>query len=177
MKILRRAIGAMAVLAAFCAGQLAAQTQFERAGAQQDWSVFEAGSGKDRVCWIVSKPTKWEARRDGRKVDVNRGDIYLMVANRPGQGVTNEISMVAGYPFRTNSNVGVEIGSDKFTMFTQDQTAWLENARADAQMIEAMKRGVEAVITGISGRGTTTIDTFSLLGFTAALQEAQRLCA
>lgn len=176
MKILKRAMGAIAVLAAVAAGPVAAQTQFERAGAQKDWSVFEAGSGNERVCWIVSKPTKWEARRDGRRVEVKRGDIYLMVANRPAQGVRNEVSMVAGYPFRAGSNVGVEIGANKFTMFTQDQTAWLENPQADAQMIEAMKRGVEAVITGVSGRGTATVDTFSLLGFTAALDEAQRLC-
>jgi hypothetical protein len=33
------------------------------------------------------------------------------------------------------------------------------------------------VVTGVSSRGTTTKDTFSLLGFTAALDEAERRCA
>jgi hypothetical protein len=39
-----------------------------------------------------------------------------------------------------------------------------------------MKRGAEAVVTGVSGRGTTTIDTFSLLGFTAAIEDAETRC-
>ncbi|PKP62545.1 MAG: hypothetical protein CVT86_07515, partial [Alphaproteobacteria bacterium HGW-Alphaproteobacteria-8] len=51
-----------------------------------------------------------------------------------------------------------------------------ENSAADDQIVAAMKRGTDAVLTGVSNRGTTTIDTYSLLGFTAALDEAQRLC-
>ncbi len=38
-------------------------------------------------------------------------------------------------------------------------------------------RGAQAVVTGVSGRGTQTRDTFSLLGFTASVEEAQRRCA
>ena len=36
--------------------------------------------------------------------------------------------------------------------------------------------GADAVITGVSTRGTTTTDTFSLRGFTAAINEARKLC-
>ena len=39
-----------------------------------------------------------------------------------------------------------------------------------------MKIGVKAVITGISKRGTQTKDTISLIGFTAALQDAEKRC-
>jgi hypothetical protein len=61
-------------------------------------------------------------------------------------------------------------------MFTQGEMAWTEDAAADARAIEAMRAGLEAKVTGTSSRGTTTIDTFSLLGFTAALEQAQQLC-
>ena len=40
-----------------------------------------------------------------------------------------------------------------------------------------MRRGAEAEVRGRSGRGNVTIDEFSLLGFTAALDEAQNRCA
>jgi len=40
-----------------------------------------------------------------------------------------------------------------------------------------MKRGANAVLNARSGRGTRTQDTFSLLGFTAAVEEAARRCA
>ncbi|MEL6597855.1 MAG: invasion associated locus B family protein, partial [Pseudomonadota bacterium] len=43
-------------------------------------------------------------------------------------------------------------------------------------LVAAMKRGAEAVVTGRSGRGTTTKDTFSLLGFTAAVEDAEARC-
>ena len=39
-----------------------------------------------------------------------------------------------------------------------------------------MKRGKEAVLTARSARGTQTKDTFSLLGFTAALDDARKRC-
>jgi hypothetical protein len=40
----------------------------------------------------------------------------------------------------------------------------------------AMKRGTNAILTARSARGTQTQDTFSLLGFTAAAEEAERRC-
>ena len=40
----------------------------------------------------------------------------------------------------------------------------------------AMKAGSQAVLTAHSSRGTQTVDTFSLLGFTAAMDDAQSRC-
>lgn len=176
----KRAFGAVAaVLAAVLAlpgGEAAAQQEFERAGAQRDWSVFASGEGEERVCWVVTKPKSWRAQRDGRRVEVSRGDVYLMVATRPAQGVDNEVSWVAGYPVQENASVRLDIGSESFALFARGENAWPENPAADARVVEAMKAGAEAVATGVSTRGTTTVDTFSLLGFTAAFDEAQRLC-
>ena len=39
-----------------------------------------------------------------------------------------------------------------------------------------MKAGANAVLTARSSRGTQTQDTFSLLGFTAAVEEAENRC-
>ena len=39
-----------------------------------------------------------------------------------------------------------------------------------------MARMAEAKITGVSARGTTTVDTFSLSGFTAAITDAEARC-
>jgi len=40
-----------------------------------------------------------------------------------------------------------------------------------------LRAGSEAVLSARSARGTDTRDTFSLFGFTAATEEAQRQCA
>jgi hypothetical protein len=170
---------ALAICAAMALGGAAetrAQTKVQAAGANRDWAVYADGEGADRMCWILSTPKRSAARRGGSNVRVNRGDIYLTVAHFPASGVRNEVSTVIGYPFREGSSVEVRIGSDSFSMFTQGEKAWLPDAAADSRMVDAMRRGAEATLTGISSRGTTTIDTYSLIGFTAALEEADRLC-
>ena len=43
-------------------------------------------------------------------------------------------------------------------------------------MVASMRRGSTAVVTGVSSRGTTTVDNFSLSGFTAAVNEAESRC-
>jgi hypothetical protein len=42
--------------------------------------------------------------------------------------------------------------------------------------VAAFRRGSEATVVGRSARGTETSDTFSLLGFTAALEDAEARC-
>ncbi|TVQ55207.1 MAG: hypothetical protein EA355_10340 [Rhodobacteraceae bacterium] len=169
----RAALAALAALA--LAAPAAAQT-YERVGAQQAWSVYQRGSGASRECWIASTPTRWVARRGGRTVQVNRGDIFLSVAIRPGDNVRGEVSMITGYTYAPGEPVRVEIGSDTFTLVSREGFAWSQDADADARLVDAMRRGVDATVTGVSNRGTTTVDTFSLLGFTAALSDAESLC-
>lgn len=148
----------------------------ERVDANKDWSVFVAGNGNAKVCWIVSQPTKSRAIRGGKDVKVNRGDIFLMVAVRPGDNVKNEVSFLSGYPFRGDSNVTVSVGSTDYTLFTDEENAWTRSPAEDDKLASAFRRGSTATIKGVSKRGTTTIDTFSLSGFTASLKSAAGRC-
>ena len=171
----RLAAAALALAAATAApAQATAQQSTNRVEAFRDWSVFTADAGGP-VCWIVTQPQSSVAKRDGRPVQVQRGDIYLTVAVRPRQGVDSEIAMVAGYPFRDGSTVTAEIGSRKFELFTEGENAWTY-PNDDGDILTAMKAGAAIVMTGVSSRGTTTIDRFSLLGFTDALTSAQTRC-
>jgi len=43
-------------------------------------------------------------------------------------------------------------------------------------LVGAMKAGIEMTIRGTSARGTETLDTYSLRGFTAAYNEAVTAC-
>jgi invasion protein IalB len=151
----------------------AAQTA-NRVEAFRDWSVFTADDNGP-VCWVATEPKSSEARRGGQLVQVRRGDIYLMVAIRPQQGVANEVSVVSGYPYRDGSEVQARIGDERYELFTEGEHAW-PRPEDDGKLIESMKAGVTAVISGVSSRGTTTTDRFSLLGFTDALTAAQARC-
>lgn len=148
----------------------------EAVDAKSDWSIFKQGAAADRQCWIVSQPKTSSATKNGKAVAVNRGDIFLMVAIRPGAQIKNEVSMIAGYPFRSGSSVTMEVGSRKYEMFTDGEGAWTDSAAKDDEVVTALRRGSTAKLTGVSSRGTQTVDTFSLIGFTAALKEARALC-
>jgi len=157
----------------------AAQSQ-SRVEAKKDWSVFEAESDGNKICWIVSRPSKSIALRGGKQVQVRRGDIYLMVAVRPADGVENQVSFISGYPFKKGSEVEVDVSGDDYTMFTDNQDgdgyAWMASDKEDDAIVAAFKKGLDAKMEGVSHRGTTTVDTFSLLGFTAAIESAQKRC-
>ena len=68
-------------------------------------------------------------------------------------------------------------GGNEFELFTEGEWAWPASPQDDAKIITAMKRGATAVLTARSARGTITKDTFSLLGFTAAVEDAEKRCS
>lgn len=165
-----------AVLAAgvaISASGLSAQESDNRVAAKTDWSVFVEDDPKE--CWGVSAPKETVNTRGGNVVAVRRSDILLFVTFRPGGG-GGEVSFTGGYPFAGGSTVNLDIGGTQFELFTDGEWAWSASPQDDAKIITAMKRGAEATLTARSSRGTQTKDTFSLLGFTAALDEAQKRC-
>ena len=168
------------VIAGMCVAMLAttatAQDQStNRVAAKTDWSVFVEDDPTE--CWSVSAPKETVNTRDGRVVAVRRSDILLMVFYRPGAGVKGQVTFTGGYPFAPGSTVNLDISGSEFELFTDGEWAWPATAADDTKIITAMKRGASAVLSARSGRGTQTKDTFSLLGFTAALEDAETRCS
>lgn len=169
-------LSAVLFAAAMTATTVSAQEEStNRVAAQTDWSVFVENDPKE--CWGVSAPKETVNTRDGRVVSVRRGEILLFVSYRPAAEISGEISFTGGYPFAEGSTVSLQVGEDTFELFTDGEWAWPASAGDDTRIMAAMKRGVTAVLSARSSRGTNTKDTFSLLGFTAAAEEAERRCA
>lgn len=154
---------------------LAQQQSNNIVDAKSDWSVFVEND--PLRCWIVSKPTKTVNTRNGQAVSVRRSDIRFFVTYLPQNSVRGEVSFTGGYPFKPDSTVSVTIGSSKYTMYVDGEYAWPESGSVDQQIRNAMRRGAQAVVRAQSSRGTVTTDTFSLVGFTAALAEAEKRCS
>jgi hypothetical protein len=171
-----RTVAGAVLAAALALPTAAAALTANRVDAKRDWSVFVAEADGAKVCWIVTQPKSTAAYRDGKPVEVRRGDIFLMVAVRPQDGVSNEVSFISGYPFEQGSTVETEVGSRDFTLFTEGENAWLRSPEEDDRVVAAFRAGIDAKVTGTSSRGTTTVDTFSLLGFTDALAAASERC-
>ncbi len=164
---------ALAVVAlSFAATAIQAQESTNRVATMTDWNVFTEESPKE--CWGVSKPKESVNSRDGQPVSVRRGDILLFVTFRPGK--PGEISFTGGYPFAGGSTVEVMLDGQPYQLFTDGEWAWPGSAEDDAKLLAAMKAGTSATLTARSGKGTQTIDSFSLRGFTASMEDAEKRC-
>jgi hypothetical protein len=163
-----------ALAASFAAAPAAAQDKTKCVVSKTDWSVCVEQSPKE--CWSVSTPRATRNTRDGQEVEVQRGDILLFVTFRPEREVQGEVSFTGGYPFAGGSTVTLEVGSDRFELFTEGEWAWPASDADDSAVVAALKRGADAKLTARSSRGTQTEDTFSLMGFTAAFDEAEGRC-
>lgn len=171
MKTCGLALGALALVASVAVAQ---EQSTNRVAAKTDWSVFVEDNPTE--CWGVSTPKEVVNTRDGRVVAVNRGQTLLMVFYRPSAEAKGQVAFTGGYPFASGSTVNMNISGNEFELFTEGEWAWPATTADDAKIIAAMKRGADATLTARSSRGTQTKDTFSLLGFTAAVEDAEKRC-
>ncbi|NJM83666.1 MAG: hypothetical protein HC844_15445 [Tabrizicola sp.] len=172
MKFLFGPALAAAALSLAVSGAGAQEVSENRVNTITDWNVFTEESPKE--CWGVSKPKETVNTRDGQPVSVRRGDILLFVTFRPGKAA--EISFTGGYPFAGGSTVDVTVDGSAFQLFTDGEWAWPGSAEDDAALLVALKKGSTAVMTARSSKGTQTVDSFSLRGFTAAMEDAEKRC-
>ena len=141
-------------------------------GTFDNWGAYLGNSGGRKVCFALSKPTSAETKPPNRP----RDPPYLFISTRPAENVRNEVSIIIGYGFKPNSDASVEIGSNKFSMYTQNDGAWIKNAAEEARMVEAMRKGGDLVVKGSSARGTETTDRYSLKGLAQALDRTAQEC-
>jgi len=141
-------------------------------GQYGDWGAYTASPGSKKICFIIAKPASEQTVPPNRP----RNPIYMFISTRPVDKVTNEVSIVIGYPFKPGSEASAQIGSSTFALYTQLDGAWIKNAADEAQMVDALRSGDTAVITGGSAKGTQTTDTYSLKGVAQALDRVAQEC-
>ena len=134
------------------------------------WNAMAAGKGKDRVCYVAAAPQR-EVGKYSR-----RGDTFVLVTQRPGEGTRDTVEVRAGYTYKSDSDVTINIDGRKYSLFTNSDSAWARDSKTDHAIAEAMKAGKEMIVTGYSERGTLTTDTYSLSGFTAAYNASVKAC-
>ena len=155
----------------FLTGGASAQQADPRAlGTFTDWLAYSWTENGNKVCYMLSRPLKSTPQ------GVNRGDIYVMVTYRPKSKSTEEVSHVAGYPYKDKSTVDALIGNNKFVLATNNEVAWVPEGGSDEKLIKAMRGGSKMIVKGTSSRNTLTVDTYSLQGFTAAYQQIRKSC-
>lgn len=139
-------------------------------GTSDAWEAYKNSDGRGAVCWAVSQPQTKEP------ATAKRDPIYFLITTWPKVSIANEPSVVIGYQFKEASTVTVEVGSDKFTLFTKADGAWLQGKQDEQRLITALRGAGEMRVKGISKRGTLTTDTYSLKGISVALDKVAEGC-
>ena len=159
----------------FCTPAISKTFSTNRVDSKEDWSVFV--DSNPTQCWVVSAPNRTRATRNGKSIKVNRSEIQLFALFQPSQSNYAQISFTSGYPFKNKSVVKISIGSSEHMLLQTDgEWAWVTSKEENEALLESLRRGVKALVSGTSSKGTRTKDTFSLLGFSAAFAEAQKRC-
>ncbi len=170
MKMIR--ISATAALATALGVATAAAQEPVPAGKFGDWTAYSYKTRKGPVCYIVSQPVKSTASRK----NIKRDPAFFIVTHRPGDKVKGEVNTIIGYTFRKNAPVKLRIDATDFILYPSGDGAWSEGPATDHKITAAMKAGRTMTVTGVSSRGTRTVDTYSLSGVTAALKKIGELC-
>jgi hypothetical protein len=148
----------------------AAANPTERLGSSDAWTAFTYRERSGKVCYVAGAPQKSEPASAKRRPPV------AMVTHRPGEKAANVVSFDAGYPLKEGSDVSLDIGGEKFDLFTRDDSAWARTSELDKTIVETMAKGKQAVVKATPRKGPATTDTFSLAGFAQALAMIDKAC-
>ena len=145
--------------------------EVKKMGTHKDWETYVINSDTGKVCFAQSKPVLQSPKNSLR-------EARLFISFRPGEKITNEISVTAGYEFNNKNSVIAQSGKNKYKLdLVQDGFAWMTGTKLEIKMIKTMKRGSRIMITGNTQNGSSTIDHYSLLGFTKAYNATKANCS
>src|SRR5580698_4383861 len=141
-------------------------------GQYGEWGAYTASPSGKKLCFTIAKPTSSQTIPPDRP----RNPTYMFISTRPAEKVSNEVSIIIGYPFKPGTEASAAVGSTSYALYTQQDGAWIKNAAEEAQMVDAMRAGQSAVVKGVSAKGTQSTDTFSLKGLAQALDRVGQEC-
>ena len=145
--------------------------EVKKMGTHKDWETYVVNSDSGKVCFAQSKPILQSPKKNPR-------EARLFISFRPGEKITNEISVTAGYEFNNKNSVVAQSGKNKYKLdLIQDGFAWMTSTKLEIKMIKTMKRGSRIMVTGNTQNGSSTIDHYSLLGFTKAYNATKANCS
>jgi hypothetical protein len=136
------------------------------------WGAYTATPNGKKVCFALAKPSSSKTNPPNRPRDPS----YAFISTRPGEKVSNEVSIMIGYAVKPGSEGSVEVGGSRFAMYSQGDGLWIKNAAEEDRLVDALRKGADAVVKATSAKGTETTDTFPLKGLSQALDKLAQEC-
>ncbi len=139
-------------------------------GIFESWGAFRdpaAGQSAPR-CYAIAQP---QVRR-GR---APRG--FAAVGNWPRDHVRGQIHFRLSRARSPDAPVRLSVGERRFTLVAGQVDAWATDARADAQIIAAMRSATSMSVSSVGADGRAFADSYALRGAATAIDAAALGCA
>jgi hypothetical protein len=145
--------------------------EVKKLGKHKDWETYVINDSKGKVCFAQSKPVLQAPKNNPR-------EARLFISFRPGENISNEISITSGYNYNDKNSITAVSGKNKYKFdIVQENFAWITNNKFEKKMIKTMQKGSRIMITAYNLKGSQTRDHYSLLGFTKAYKATKANCS
>jgi hypothetical protein len=145
--------------------------EVKKMGTHKDWETYVVKGDTGKVCFAQSKPVLQAPKKNLR-------EARLFISFRPGENITNEISITSGYEYNNKNSITAISGKNKYKFdIVQESFAWMTSNKLEKKMIKIMQKGSRIMVTGYNQKGSQTIDHYSLLGFTKAYKATKANCS
>jgi invasion protein IalB len=139
-------------------------------GQYGDWGVYASQAPKTKICFALTQP------KERLPANLKRDSAYFFVSTRPGENVSNEVSVLVGFPLKEDVDASIQIGSDSYSLYARKDGAWVRNIAEEARLVESLRKGSSLTIKSTSLRGNVTTDRYSLSGISQALDRVAAEC-
>ena len=129
------------------------------------WGAFAERSR----CFAISEPLRVRRAASGR--------AFASVGWFPGQGVRGQLHIRFAETKRAGSAVILRIDDRTFQLTGGGADAWAPDGRADAEIVAAMRVGLDMSVETRNASGGVMRDTYRLRGAASALDAAAIACA
>jgi Invasion associated locus B (IalB) protein len=169
------------------------------------WNVFTSRTGKGRICYTLAQPKTREPaslQRDpgyafisDRPAEGVRNEVSFIMGFEIAAGAEAEAKPEAdkteGKPDPKHPKPKAEakakpkaavapvavIDEASFDLLPKGANLWVKNAARESALIGEMKKGSTLVIKAASLKGNASTDTYSLEGFSQAMDRLQKECS
>jgi hypothetical protein len=147
------------------AAPVAAQRQV--VGIYSNWGAFL--EQRPRRCFAIAQPSRSPRSRDWKP--------FATISFWPERRVRGQVHFRLSRVKREGSAVLLKIDGRPFQLMAGGRDAWGPDPRGDAEIIAAMRGGIEMIVETRSERGALVRDYYQLRGAATAIDAAALACA
>jgi hypothetical protein len=141
--------------------------QRQAIGVYSQWGAF--AEKEPRRCFAIAKPARSLKPREWKP--------FASVSYWPGRGVWAQLHFKLSRRKREGSAVLLRIDGRPFQLLAGGADAWAPDASGDAEIVNAMRSGIDMVLETRSDRGVWVRDYYQLRGAATAIDAAALACA